>query len=234
MIALSWSGGKDSARALEQLRRDGTPPAFLLTTVDEATRCVTHHGVPNALLRAQATAARLPLVEIPIPVDASDATYAARMSESFSRPPLADVAEVAFGDLFLEDLRSFREARLADAGLAARFPIWGRDTTALAHEITTGPYEAVVVSVDRAALGAEWLGRRYDAAFLADLPAGVDQCGEHGEFHTFVTNCPSFAGEVPVVITGRSVNRGFPTLQLEPSGSNPGVSPVDEPRSRLR
>ena len=217
MIALSWSGGKDSARALEELRREDRPPRLLLATVDASSGRVTHHGVPRELLRAQADAAGLLLAEIQVPRDASADEYADLMRRAFAEPPLSGAGAVAFGDLFLEDLRAFREERLAAAGLEALFPIWGRDTGTLAREIATGDYGAIVVSVDPDALGAEWLGRAYDEAFLADLPEGVDPCGERGEFHTFVTRCPSFATVIEVAPGAITEEDGFPRLDLAPA-----------------
>ena len=217
MIALSWSGGKDSARALEELQREGRGPGLLLATVDAASGRVTHHGVPRELLRAQAEAAGLPLAEIQVPHDASGDEYAEVMRRAFAEPPLSGAGAVAFGDLFLEDLRAFREERLATAGLEAVFPIWGRETGVLAREIANAAYGAILVSVDPDALGPEWLGRTYDEAFLADLPEGVDPCGERGEFHTFVTRCPSFATAIEVVPGAITEEDGFPRLDLAPA-----------------
>ena len=214
MIALSWSGGKDSARALAQLRADGNPPGMLLATVDEASGRVTHHGVSGELLRAQAEAAGLPLAEVRVPRGASNRIYEERMRNAFAEPPLAGAEAIAFGDLFLADLRAYREERLAAAGLAALFPIWGRDTAALAREIASGGYEATVVSVDPAALGPQWLGRSYDPGFLADLPPTVDPCGERGEFHAFVSRCPAFGAPIEVETGGRIDEDGFPRLEL--------------------
>jgi len=214
VIALSWSGGKDSARALAQLRADGEAPGLLLATIDEASGRVTHHGVSRELLRAQAESAGLALAEVRVPRGAANDVYEERMRRAFAEPPLSEAEAVAFGDLFLEDLRAYREERLAAAGLAALFPIWGRDTAALAREIASGGYEATVVSVDPAALGPEWLGRSYDEGFLADLPATVDPCGERGEFHTFVTRCPAFEAPIEVEAGGRIDEDGFPRLEL--------------------
>jgi uncharacterized protein (TIGR00290 family) len=214
MIALSWSGGKDSARALEELRRNGSGPGVLLTTVDEETGSVTHHGVPGELLRAQAEAVGLPLAEIAIPHGAANDVYADRMRRAFGEPPLAGVTAVAFGDLFLADLRAFREERLGAAGLEALFPIWGLDTLALAREVAGPEYEAIVVSVDPSALGAEWLGRHFDEELLADLPGSIDPCGENGELHTFVTRSPAFAAAIPIAPGAVTVTDGFPRLEL--------------------
>lgn len=191
--ALSWSGGKDSALALWTLRRLGTPPALLLTTVDEETATVPHHGVPVELLRPQAAAVGLPLATIEIPNPAPNEVYEARMREAFARPPLAEVAAVAFGDLFLEDLRAYREQRMREAGLEPIFPLWGSDTRALARTFIEAGFLAVIVSVDGEQLDHRFVGREFNAELLAELPDGVDPCGENGEFHTFVYDGPAFA-----------------------------------------
>jgi uncharacterized protein (TIGR00290 family) len=193
VIALCWSGGKDSALALRALGRVDV----LLTTFDEASAQVPHHNVPIASIRAQAAAAGLPLVEVAIPTGAPNSAYEARMAEAFAGP-LAGVEAVAFGDLFLADLREYREARLAEIGVAARFPLWGRDTGALAREFVDAGFRARVVAIDEAVLDRSFVGRELDHALLDDLPAGVDPCGERGEFHTFVHAGPVFAGRVDV------------------------------------
>jgi uncharacterized protein (TIGR00290 family) len=195
-VALSWSGGKDCAAALWRLRRDGVEPAALLTTVDEDTGAVAHHGVPPHLLRRQAAALGIPLVAVGVPRGAGNAVYEQRLRDAFARPPLCDVAAVAFGDLFLADIRRYREQRMAEAGLAAVFPLWAADTGRLAREVLDAGFEATVVSVDRQAVGLDLLGRRFDAALLEDLPAGVDPCGERGEFHTFTHGGPVFTAPV--------------------------------------
>ncbi len=190
--ALSWSGGKDSALALRALRAEGVEPATLLTTVTERYARVSMHGVRSSLLRRQAAAAGLPLVEIRIPTPCTDDAYERRMAAAFASDELAPVEEVAFGDLFLEEIRAYRERRLADAGKSARFPVWGSETTALAERFLADGFRAIVVCVDPKALDASFAGRDYDERLLAELPAGVDPCGENGEFHTFVTAGPVF------------------------------------------
>ena len=190
-LALSWSGGKDSALALWTLRRQGTPPALLLTTFDEVSGTIPHHGVALDLVREQAAAAGLPLVPIAIPPAAANETYEDRLRTAFATPPLDAVGEVAFGDLFLADLRRYREQRMAEAGMRARFPLWGSDTHALARTFVAAGFRAVVVSVDER-LEPELVGRELDGALLNALPAGVDPCGENGEFHTFVYAGPIY------------------------------------------
>jgi uncharacterized protein (TIGR00290 family) len=232
--ALSWSGGKDSALALWTLREAGTPPDLLLTTVDEETATVPHHGVDAALLHAQAAAARVPLHEIAIPPAASNAGYEQRQRAAFAAPPLDAVTTVAFGDLFLEDLRAYREARMQEAGRAAAFPLWGRDTARLARTFVDAGFEAVVVSVDTDQAPACLLGRRYDRALLRDLPPSADPCGENGEFHTFVFAGPVFAhplGVAPAART-RSADGRFAHLGLRlrsAAGRSPAPTPTPTP-----
>jgi uncharacterized protein (TIGR00290 family) len=180
------------------MRRAGAPPGLLLTTVDEATGAVAHHGIPRELLVRQAAATGLPLTRVAVPRGAPNAVYEQRMRES-----LTGVAAVAFGDLFLEDLRAYREQRMAEAGRSTRFPLWGSDTTALARAIVDAGFRATVVSVDLAQLPDSALGRRYDHAFLDALPPHVDPCGERGEFHTFVTAGPVL--DEPLAITPGAV-----------------------------
>jgi uncharacterized protein (TIGR00290 family) len=192
-FALSWSGGKDSALALWTLRSQLLEPEALITTVTETYERVSMHGVRRELLAAQARAVGTPLVEIAIPPGCVNEVYESRMAQAFASPPLSEIAAVAFGDLFLEDVRAYREQRLATAGKRGLFPLWGRDTGALAHEFLEAGFEATLVCVDPRALDSSFAGRRYDEQLLAALPSGVDPCGEDGEFHTFVSAGPIFA-----------------------------------------
>jgi uncharacterized protein (TIGR00290 family) len=190
-VALSWSGGKDSALALRALREEGVAPAALLSTVTEDYERVSMHGVRRTLLRKQAAATGVPLVEVEIPAGCTNDVYESRMEAAFAGE-LAAVQEFAFGDLFLEDIREYRESRLARAGRRARFPVWGRDTAALARRFIADGFRAILVCVDPVKLDPSFAGRDYDERLLEDLPAGVDPCGENGEFHTFVTAGPVF------------------------------------------
>jgi len=194
--ALAWSGGKDSALALWQLRQAGVTPAALMTTVTEDYERISMHGVRRSLLRQQAAATGLPLVEVEIPAGCTNDVYERRMTAAFASAELAPVGEVAFGDLFLEDIRAYREERLAAAGRRARFPLWGSDTAALARRFLAAGFRAILVCVDPRALDPSFAGRDYDDALLAGLPAAVDPCGENGEFHTFVTAGPVFAAPI--------------------------------------
>jgi uncharacterized protein (TIGR00290 family) len=189
-LALSWSGGKDSALALWALREESLMPTALLATVTEDYGRVSMHGVRRSLLRRQAEAVGLPLVEVEIPAGCTNELYENRLAAAFAGSELSAVDEVAFGDLFLEDIRAYRESWLAAAGKRARFPVWGRDTVALAARFLAAGFRAVLVCVDPRALDPSFAGRDYDERLLAELPAGVDPCGENGEFHTFVTAGP--------------------------------------------
>jgi len=218
-VALAWSGGKDSSLALQALRAAGEAPVALLTTVTEGTERVTVHAVRHELLVAQAAAAGLPLVEVRIPSPCPNEVYAAAMERALAQPPLDDVDEIAFGDLFLADVRAYREERLAAATppRRARFPLWERDTQALARRFVADGFQAVVVSVDPAQLDPAFAGRAYDAAFLDDLPAGVDPCGENGEFHTFVHAGPIFAAPLHVRVGEVVMRDGFAYADVEPA-----------------
>jgi uncharacterized protein (TIGR00290 family) len=219
-VALSWSGGKDSALALRALREElGTEPVALLTTVTEDFGRVSMHGVRRELARAQARAARLPLVEVGIPAACPNDVYEARMTEALSAPPLDEVRTMAFADLFLEDIRAYREERLRRVGRQALFPLWGRDTATLAHEFIDARFEAVLVCVDPSRLDPSFVGRAFDHALLADLPADVDPCGENGEFHTFVHAGPIFDSPIEVELGETATREGFAFKDLVPAAT---------------
>ena len=192
-FALSWSGGKDSTLALWTLRRQRLEPVALTTTVTETYDRISMHGVRRELLAQQAEVVGIPLVEVVIPPACVNDVYETRMAHAFAAAPLSGVDAVAFGDLFLEDVRAYREGQLAAAGKRGLFPLWGRDTAALAQEFLEAGFEATLVCVDPRALDPAFAGRRYDERLLAELPSGVDPCGENGEFHTFVHAGPIFA-----------------------------------------
>jgi len=207
--ALSWSGGKDSALTLWTLRRQDVEPEALITTVTDSYDRISMHGVRRELLARQADAAGIPLIEVRIPPACVNEVYEARMAQAFASPPLSDVEEVAFGDLFLEDVRAYREERLAATGRRGLFPLWGHDTGVLAREFIAAGFQARIVSLDPRVLDASFAGRAYDEQLLAELPAGVDPCGENGEFHTFVHAGPIFSQPVACE-TGEVVEReGF-------------------------
>jgi uncharacterized protein (TIGR00290 family) len=199
-VLLAWSGGKDSALALDALRAEGVPVAGLITTVTAGYERISMHGVRRTLLQAQADAVGLPLIEARIPIRASNDAYEAAFAAALDPVKAAGVMEVAFGDLFLADVRAYRERQLARLGMRPVFPLWLRDTGALAQAFITRGFEAVIVCTDPAKIGASFAGRAFDAGLLRDLPAGTDPCGENGEFHTFVFNGPGFRTPVPIAV----------------------------------
>jgi uncharacterized protein (TIGR00290 family) len=198
-VLLSWSGGKDSSLALEALRADPEVEVVgLLTSITRGYDRISIHGVRRALLETQARALGLPLHEVILePACSNDdyeAAFAAALDEAGAR--FGPVERIAFGDLFLEDVRSYRERLVSRLGWSPLFPIWGIDTPALAKRFVARGYAARIVCVDTTQLGASFSGRLFDEALLADLPEGVDPCGERGEFHTFVTDGPIFSAGV--------------------------------------
>ena len=208
-VLLAWSGGKDSALALAALRAD---PAWrvvgLVTTITREYDRISIHGVRRTVLDAQVAAVRLPLFEATIPAAASNAAYEAAFAEALAtaRSRRPGLRHIAFGDLFLADVRAYREALLGRLNWTGVFPLWGTDTTALARRFVDDGYRAVLTCVDTTQLGADFAGRELDAALLAGLPAGVDPCGERGEFHTCVYAGPIFDRPLPLV-TGERVRR---------------------------
>ncbi len=196
---LSWSSGKDAAWALHALRCRGEVEVVgLLTTSNETFSRVAMHGVRQALVEAQAEAAGLPLWNVPLPWPCSNEAYEARMAEACARAVAEGIGAMAFGDLFLEDVRDYRIQKLAGSGLTPLFPIWNPDTAALARDMVAAGLRATLVCVDPRVLEAPFAGRDFDAALLADLPSTVDPCGERGEFHTFAWDGPMFRHPVPI------------------------------------
>ena len=203
-ILLSWSSGKDSAWALHVLRQDGKGRvAGLLTSVNEAAGRVSMHGVREEILHAQAKAAGLPLQVIRLPWPCTNDIYEERLGEAVRHAVAGGFTHVAFGDLFLEDVRAYREARLAGTGLTPIFPLWGRPTAALAREMIAGGLRARIATLDPRVMPRDVIGADFDAALLDRLPAPVDPCGERGEFHTCVTAGPMF--EAPISVTNGDV-----------------------------
>jgi len=197
-ILMSWSSGKDSAWALHVLRRDGLAVAGLLTSINETADRVSMHGVRTEILRAQAAAAGLPLTVIPLPWPCTNAVYEARMRAAVDGAVADGFTHVAFGDLFLEDVRHYREERLEGTGLAALFPLWGLPTRALAYEMVAGGIRARISTLDPRVMPRELIGAEFDEALLAALPDHVDPCAERGEFHTCVTAGPMFSAPIAV------------------------------------
>jgi uncharacterized protein (TIGR00290 family) len=194
-VALSWSGGKDSCMALAALRADpDIEVVTLLTTMTRDFDRISIHGIRRSILEAQVRAISLPLVESTIPASASNDTYEASIAATLGdlRRERPDLAHLAFGDLFLPDVRAYRENLLPRLGWKPVFPLWGRDTARLAREFIQSGYRAVLTCVDTTQLGADFAGREYDDELLAELPSSVDPCGERGEFHTCVYDGPIF------------------------------------------
>lgn len=209
-ILLSWSSGKDSAWALHLLRQDaGVEIAGLLTTFNAAFDRVAMHAVRRELLERQAASVGLPLWAVPLPWPCSNGEYEAILGGVCEKARSEGIEAVAFGDLFLEDIRVYRLAQMAKAKLEPLFPVWGLPTAELAREMMTAGIRAKLTCVDPRKLDASFAGREFDASLLADLPDGVDPCGENGEFHTFVYDGPAFRESVPVEV-GEVVERdGF-------------------------
>ena len=206
-ILLSWSSGKDSAWALHVLNRQHPGAvAALMTTLNESVDRVAMHGVRRELLEAQAAAAGLPLWQVPLPDPCSNEIYEARMRAAIRRAVDEQFTHVAFGDLFLEDVRRYREDRLAGTGLDPLFPIWGIPTTELAGRMIGAGLRARITCVDMRVLPASFVGREFDDELLRDLPPGIDPCGENGEFHTCVYAGPMFR-ESLVLEPGETVTR---------------------------
>jgi uncharacterized protein (TIGR00290 family) len=220
-ILMSWSSGKDSAWAVFLLRQQGHAPAALLTSLNEAAGRVSMHAVRSEILRAQADAAGLPLLTVPLPFPCSNEIYEQRMGAAVSAAVAGGFTHVAFGDLFLEDVRRYREDRLAGSGLAALFPLWGMPTDRLARELIAAGVEARITCLDPRVVPRDFAGRPFDEALLAGLPPGVDPCGERGEFHTCIVAGPMFSTRIDAAI-GETIERdGFVFTDLQLAGSAP-------------
>lgn len=216
-VLLSWSSGKDSAWTLSVLREDpDTEVVGLLTTVNTTHDRVAMHAVRTALLRAQADRAGLPLWAVPLPWPCPNEVYERAMGEAMQRARTAGVTHVAFGDLFLEDVRRYREERLAGTGIEPVFPLWGTPTRELADRMIQGGLRARLTCVDPSKLHADFAGREFGSELLRDLPPSVDPCGENGEFHSFAYAGPMFREPVGVR-AGEVVERdGFVFADLFP------------------
>jgi uncharacterized protein (TIGR00290 family) len=216
-VLLAWSGGKDSALALEALRADAAVRVeALITTVTTGYERVSMHGVRRALLAAQARAVGLPLLEARIPVRASNDAYEAAFAAALGPARASGVTRVAYGDLFLADVRAYRERQLGELGMRGLFPLWLRDTATLAREFIARRFQAVLVCVDPKRLDPSFAGRFFDAALLRELPSGVDPCGENGEFHTFVFDGPCFHHPVSIEVGTVVLRDGFAFCDLLP------------------
>lgn len=221
-IVLSWSSGKDSAFALGVLKGD---PAFdvrgLVTSVNVSHDRVAMHAVRRDLLRAQAAAVGLPLTEIELEHPSSNEAYEAAMRSALEPLVASGVEAVAFGDLFLEDVRRYREERNAELGFDSLFPLWGRDTAQLARDMVDGGLRAILTCVDPRQCPAELCGGAFDHALLDELPPSVDPCGERGEFHTFVHAAPTFAAPIAVEPGAVLERDGFVYADVVPKNAAP-------------
>jgi uncharacterized protein (TIGR00290 family) len=217
---LAWSSGKDSAWALHTIRQRGDLDIVaLLTTVNRDHQRVAMHAVRESLLEAQAAAAALPLVKVMIPSSCPNEIYEKAMGEAMLRARAEGVDHVIFGDLFLEDIRAYREKQLASCGMTPVFPLWRRDTRRLADEMLAGGLAAFLTCIDPRKLERAFAGRRFDADLLAALRSSVDPCGENGEFHTFACAGPMFRSPIPVAV-GEIVERdGFVFADLVPGAA---------------
>jgi uncharacterized protein (TIGR00290 family) len=226
---LSWSSGKDSAWALHVLRqRPDVSVVGLVTTINAAFDRVAMHGVRRALVEAQAAAAGLPLHVLEIPYPCPNEEYERVMGAFVAEQAGAGVEAMAFGDLFLEDIRRYREGKLAGTGITPLFPLWGIETGRLALEMIDGGLEAHVACLDPRKLPETLAGRRFDRALLAELPAGIDPCAENGEFHTFASAGPMFRTPVAVA-TGEVVTRdGFVFCDLLPADVMPAETGIQD------
>jgi uncharacterized protein (TIGR00290 family) len=209
-VFVSWSSGKDSAFALHEARRLGLAEIVgVLTTVNETYDRVAMHGVRHALLDRQIEALDLPAMKVLIPSPCSNEVYEDRMAEACAAIKAQGVEHIVFGDLFLEDIRAYRDKNLSAIGMKAIFPLWLRDTGTLARDMIAGGLVAHLICVDPKRLDASFAGRRFDASLLRDLPAQVDPCGENGEFHTVVSAGPMFRHPIAISIGDIVEREGF-------------------------
>jgi len=216
---ISWSSGKDSAFALHEVRRAGDYDVVgALTTVTETFGRVSIHGVRQEVLQAQCEAAGLPQRIVPIPYPCRNEIYEARIGDAVARAVADGITHMIFGDLFLSDIRAYREQKLAGSGISPVFPLWDRPTPELARAMIASGLEAYLAAIDLKTLPVEFAGRRFDSRLLADLPDGIDPCGENGEFHTCVVAGPMFSHRI-AVSTGERVERdGYAYCDLVMAG----------------
>lgn len=208
-VVMNWSSGKDAALAFHTLLHQAHyEVTHLLTTISMEYDRVFMHGISEELLDIQAARMNMPLLKVKLPASPDDALYKQAMSHALTGLSASGVHTAAFGDIFLADLRAYREQQLAAVGFTGLFPLWNTNTRDLVHQVEQACIEAIIVCVNEQFLGKEFLGRRVDATLLADLPANVDPCGENGEFHTFVHNAPFFSEPVSFV-TGEVVHKTY-------------------------
>ncbi|MYL32473.1 diphthine--ammonia ligase [Pontibacillus yanchengensis] len=207
-VIVSWSGGKDSAFVLFKLMRNGEYIIKgLLSTTSEETKRLPIHEVSTSLIQEQATSIGLPLFEVSLPSNANNDLYKKTLKKQFDQFKNNDVYTIIYADLFLEDIKVFRDQLLSEVGMIGEYPLWGRNTSALAEDFISKGFEAIVTTIDAEKLPSEMVGKLYNKSFLENLPEGVDPCGENGEFHTFVFNGPLFQYSIPF-----SVGETFETV----------------------
>jgi uncharacterized protein (TIGR00290 family) len=213
---MSWSSGKDSAFALYELRKQTEIEVVgLLTTVNETHERVAMHAVRESLLIRQAEELGLPLYQVKIPHGCSDELYTSRMTEAVGIALKEGVSHMAFGDLFLRDVKEYRETMLKPTGIQPLFPLWNRPTNSLAQEMIALGQKAIITCIDPRKLSADFAGREFDSSFISDLPKDVDPCGENGEFHSFVYDSPMFKAAIPVRVGDIVKREGFVFADLE-------------------
>jgi uncharacterized protein (TIGR00290 family) len=214
---LSWSSGKDAAFALYEIRRLGLVDVVgILTTINEETGRVQSHGVRLELLDRQIEALGLPAIKVMLPSPCPNAIYEERTGEAFGKLKAEGVRHVVYGDLFLEDIRAYREKQMEAAGMEALFPLWGRDTGELARAMIASGLEARAACIDTRKLDRSFARRSFDEALLRDLPPGIDPCGENGEFHTVVTAGPIFAAPIATSVGMIEERDGFAFADILP------------------
>ncbi len=212
---ISWSSGKDSAFALHEMLRAGEIDVVgALTTVTETFGRVSIHGVRQEILRAQLDAIALPARIVPIPYPCPNEIYEMRIGEAVAQAVRDGITHIIFGDLFLADIRAYREQKLAGTGITPLFPLWQRPTPGLAREMIASRFEPFIATVDLKKLPADFAGRKFDTQLLADLPDGIDPCGENGEFHTCVVAGPVFSRRLPVRPGERVEREGYAYCDL--------------------
>lgn len=216
-VFVSWSSGKDSAFALHEARRAGLDIAGVLVTINEKYDRVAMHGVRHSLLDRQLEALNLPAVKVLIPSPCPNEIYEARMAQACAALKAQGVREIVFGDLFLEDIRAYREEKLAALGMRPLFPLWRRDTSLLAREMIASGLAAHLVCIDPRRLDKSFAGRCFDDALLASLPQDVDPCGEKGEFHTVVSAGPMFARPIDIHVGVVVEREGFVFADVMPA-----------------
>jgi len=212
-VVMNWSSGKDAALAYHMLMEHGSDDVMqLLTTLSEEYGRVFMHGVREKLLDMQAQRMSLPLLKVKLPASPADDLYRQAMLETLTSLKAQGVSAAAYGDIFLDDLKIYREQQLAQVGVAGVFPLWKKDTTELVKQVEDTGIEAIIVCVNEKYLGKAFLGQKIGREFLMKLPGNVDPCGENGEFHTFVYNAPFFSSPIPIV-TGEIVHKTYTSPQ---------------------